>query len=57
MKISIAIDGPASSGKSSIANCISERFNFEYINTGLLYRLVTYVSLNENIDFDKDETF
>lgn len=55
MKISIAIDGPASSGKSSIANCISERFNFEYINTGLLYRLVTYVSLNENIDFDKDE--
>ena len=55
MKISIAIDGPASSGKSSIANCISERFNFEYINTGLLYRLVTYVSLNENIDFDKYE--
>ncbi len=46
MKISIAIDGPASSGKSSIANCIAERFNFRHINTGLLYRLATYISLN-----------
>lgn len=55
MKISIAIDGPAGSGKSSIANCISERFNFEYINTGLLYRLVTYVLLNENTGSYKDD--
>ncbi len=55
MKISIAIDGPASSGKSSIANCIAERFNFKYINTGLLYRLATYIALNEKIDFENDE--
>lgn len=55
MKISIAIDGPASSGKSSIANSIAERFNFEHINTGLLYRLVTHVLIEENIDFDNCE--
>ena len=55
MKISIAIDGPASSGKSSISTCIAERFNFLYINTGLLYRLATYISLEENIDINKEE--
>ena len=55
MKISIAVDGPASSGKSSIASCIAERFNFRYINTGLLYRLATYLALKNNWDFDKDE--
>lgn len=46
MKISIAIDGPASSGKSSIATRIAERFNFRHINTGFLYRLATYISMN-----------
>lgn len=55
MKISIAVDGPASSGKSSIASTIAERFNFKYINTGLLYRLGTYLALKNNWDFDKDE--
>ncbi|BAK81093.1 4-hydroxy-3-methylbut-2-enyl diphosphate reductase/S1 RNA-binding domain protein [Candidatus Arthromitus sp. SFB-rat-Yit] len=55
MNISIAIDGPASSGKSSIAKCISDRFNFKFINTGLLYRLTTYISIKENIDFDLEE--
>lgn len=55
MKISIAIDGPASSGKSSIASSIAERFNFKYINTGLLYRLVTYILIKKNIDFDNCE--
>ena len=55
MKISIAVDGPASSGKSSIASCVAERFNFRYVNTGLLYRLATYLALKNNWDFDRDE--
>ncbi len=55
MKISIAIDGPASSGKSSIANCLAERFGFKYVNTGLLYRLAAYVAMCENIDIYNDE--
>lgn len=56
MNISIAIDGPASSGKSSIAKCIADRFNFKCINTGLLYRLATYISIKENINFELDES-
>lgn len=56
MNISIAIDGPASSGKSSIAKCIADRFNFKCINTGLLYRLATYISIDENIDFVLEES-
>ena len=55
MKISIAVDGPASSGKSSISTCIAEKFNFLYINTGLLYRLATYVALKEKIDINTQE--
>lgn len=55
MKISIAVDGPASSGKSSIASCVAEKFNFRYVNTGLLYRLATYLALKNNWDFDRDE--
>lgn len=55
MKISIAIDGPAGSGKSSIANCLAERFKFKYVNTGLLYRLATYISVKENLDVENDE--
>ena len=55
MKISIAVDGPASSGKSSISYAISKKFNFMYVNTGLFYRLVTYISLSNKIDYVKEE--
>ena len=37
----IAIDGPAGVGKSSIAQKCAERFSFRYINSGLLYRIIT----------------
>lgn len=49
MNISIAIDGPASAGKSSIASNIAKKFNFEYINTGLIYRLATYLYIKEDL--------
>ncbi len=43
----IAIDGPAASGKSTIANAIAERLNIPYISTGNMYRAVTwYVAKN-----------
>jgi cytidylate kinase len=38
----IAIDGPAASGKSTIARALSERLGFVYVNTGLMYRAVTW---------------
>ena len=48
-KIQIAIDGPAGAGKSTIAKIVAEALHFTYIDTGAMYRAVTYKALNENI--------
>jgi len=49
MNISVAIDGPAGAGKSTIAKIIGEKFNLMYINTGAMYRAVTLKAMNANI--------
>ncbi|OFI07768.1 cytidylate kinase [Clostridium acetireducens DSM 10703] len=49
MKISIAIDGPAGAGKSTIAKILSDKFNLMYINTGFMYRAVTLFALKNNV--------
>lgn len=48
---SVAIDGPAASGKSTMAKIISKKLNLEYIDTGAMYRALTLKVLNENISF------
>ncbi|MDD2370782.1 MAG: (d)CMP kinase [Firmicutes bacterium] len=50
----IAIDGPASSGKSTIAKLLSKKLKFEYIDTGALYRAITYIINKENIDLQDE---
>ena len=50
--IIVAIDGPAGSGKSTIAKIIAKKFNFTYIDTGAMYRMMTLYLLENNIDFD-----
>jgi len=52
MKISVAIDGPAGAGKSTIAKIIGEKFNLMYINTGSMYRAVTLKAMNASISED-----
>ena len=49
MKISVAIDGPAGAGKSTIAKILGERFDLMYINTGAMYRAVTLMAQRNNI--------
>jgi cytidylate kinase len=49
MRFSVAIDGPAGAGKSTIAKIIGEKFNLMYINTGSMYRAVTLKAMNANI--------
>jgi CMP/dCMP kinase len=44
-KISIAIDGPAGSGKSTIAKQVAQKFGYVYIDTGAMYRAVTLKAL------------
>lgn len=52
--VSIAIDGPAAAGKSSVAKIIAKKFNLIYIDTGAMYRAFTYAVIKNNID-PKDE--
>ena len=49
MDVVITIDGPAGSGKSSIAKFLAKRTNFTYLNTGMIYRAITYICLKEEI--------
>ena len=46
----IAIDGPAASGKSSVARELARRLNFVYVNSGAMYRAVTWSVLDAGID-------
>lgn len=49
MKISVAIDGPAGAGKSTIAKLVGKKFDLMYINTGAMYRAVTLKARENNI--------
>lgn len=51
MRIAVAIDGPAGAGKSTIAKKVGEAFNLMYINTGSMYRAVTFKALENNIPY------
>lgn len=53
-RISIAIDGPAAAGKSTIAKIVAKNLSYIYIDTGAMYRALTLKALNENINI-KDE--
>ena len=46
---SIAIDGPAGAGKSSIAKALSKRLGYIYIDTGAMYRAVALFFVENNI--------
>ena len=50
----IAIDGPAGSGKSTVAKIVADKLNFRYIDTGSMYRSVAWKSLQKNAAL-KDE--
>ncbi len=51
----VAIDGPAGSGKSTIAKLVAKKFNFTYIDTGAMYRMITLYLLENKISFDNLE--
>lgn len=50
----IAIDGPAAAGKSTIAKELAKRLNATYLDTGALYRTVTYLALEKGIDLENE---
>lgn len=48
--LQVAIDGPASSGKSTVAKIIAKQFGYVYCDTGAMYRSVTWAALENGID-------
>ena len=52
----IAIDGPAASGKSTVAKRIAQKLGFDYLDTGAMYRALTWNALREKVDISDAET-
>jgi CMP/dCMP kinase len=51
----IAIDGPAGSGKSTVARAVAERLGLDYLDTGAMYRAVTFAAMHRGIDPDDND--
>lgn len=51
----IAIDGPAASGKSTVGEALAERLNYLYLDTGVMYRAVTWAALQRDISVEDEE--
>lgn len=51
----IAIDGPAGTGKGTVAKMISKRLGYTYIDTGAMYRCITLKMLRENIKLEEKD--
>ena len=54
-QIQIAIDGPASSGKSTVAKIIAKDLDYTYLDTGAMYRAATYLALQNNLSAEQVE--
>jgi CMP/dCMP kinase len=50
MKYSVALDGPSGSGKSTIAELLAQKLGLVHIDTGAMYRAVTYLCLKNKVD-------
>lgn len=53
----IAIDGPAGAGKSTISKIVAEKLGFQYIDTGAMYRAITYKALKLGVDLEDENAY
>ena len=51
---SIAIDGPAGAGKSTIAKLVAKNMGYVYVDTGAMYRAIAYYMVTNKIDIDNE---
>jgi CMP/dCMP kinase len=51
----VAIDGPAGAGKSTVARMLAERLGFRYLDTGAMYRALTWLALREGLPLGDGE--
>jgi len=54
-KIAVAVDGPAGAGKSSISKIVAKKRRYLYIDTGAMYRSVTWAVLHNHIDVNNQK--
>ncbi|WP_456274212.1 (d)CMP kinase [Bacillus sp. AK031] len=54
-KLRIAIDGPAAAGKSTVAKIVAENLSYIYIDTGAMYRSITYKAIENGIDLNDEQ--
>jgi CMP/dCMP kinase len=52
----VAIDGPAGAGKSTVARELAKRLGFRYLDTGAMYRSLTWLALQRGVPLDDGET-
>ena len=55
MKLQIAIDGPASAGKSTVAKLVAKKLGYVYCDTGAMYRATTYAARKNHVAYDDDQ--
>ncbi|HKI91162.1 MAG TPA: (d)CMP kinase, partial [Gaiellaceae bacterium] len=51
----VAIDGPAGAGKSTVARALAERLGFRYLDTGAMYRAVTWLAMQQGLDLSDEQ--
>ena len=51
----VAIDGPAGAGKSTVARALAERLGFRYLDTGAMYRALTWLAMRRGLDLGNAE--
>ncbi len=51
----MTIDGPAGAGKSTVARKLADRLQFAYLDTGAMYRAVTFKALRRNVNLEDEE--
>jgi len=51
----VAIDGPAGAGKSTVARALAERLGFRYLDTGAMYRALTWLAMQRRLDLGDAE--
>ncbi|MEW6357269.1 MAG: (d)CMP kinase [Planctomycetota bacterium] len=54
-RLIVTIDGPAGAGKSSVAKAVAQRLGLRYLDTGAMYRAVTWKALDERVDLENEK--
>ena len=54
---SIAIDGPAASGKSAVGKLLADKLSYSFLDTGIMYRAVTYLVEEINMSPENASTY